>query len=96
MSTSTAWGLSTQTGEDWRDRAACRDEDPELFFPIGTAGPALLQTEQAKAVCRRCDAIDACLIWALKNRIEHGVWGGTTEDERRIGARRSAPHRQGA
>ena len=39
---------------DWRHRALCRDEDPELFFPIGTTGPALVQIEQAKAVCRRC------------------------------------------
>jgi len=46
---------------DWRHVAACRDEDPELFFPIGTSGPALLQVEQAKAVCRRCSAVDdAC------------------------------------
>ena len=39
---------------DWRHRAICRDEDPELFFPIGNTGPALLQIEQAKMVCRRC------------------------------------------
>ena len=39
---------------DWRHRALCRDEDPELFFPIGTTGPALVQIEQAKAVCQRC------------------------------------------
>ena len=46
---------------DWRHRAACRDEDPELFFPIGNTGPALLQIEEAKAVCRRCPVIDtAC------------------------------------
>ena len=39
---------------DWRHDAACRDEDPELFFPIGNTGPALLQIEEAKQVCRRC------------------------------------------
>jgi len=40
---------------DWRHKAACLDEDPELFFPIGNTGPALLQIEEAKQVCRRCD-----------------------------------------
>ena len=40
---------------DWRHRAACLDEDPELFFPIGNTGPAILQIEEAKAVCRRCE-----------------------------------------
>ena len=46
----------------WRDRAACLDEDPELFFPIGNTGPAILQIEEAKAVCRRCEVIDLSLI----------------------------------
>ena len=46
---------------DWRHRAACLDEDPELFFPIGNTGPALLQIEEAKAVCRRCEVVDTCL-----------------------------------
>ena len=40
---------------DWRNRSACLDEDPELFFPIGNTGPAILQIEEAKQVCRRCD-----------------------------------------
>ena len=40
---------------DWRHRSACLDEDPELFFPIGNTGPAILQIEEAKVVCRRCD-----------------------------------------
>ena len=53
---------------DWRDRAACLDEDPELFFPIGNTGPAILQIEEAKAVCRRCEVIDTCLKWAHRVR----------------------------
>jgi WhiB family redox-sensing transcriptional regulator len=53
---------------DWRDRAACLEEDPELFFPIGNTGPAILQIEEAKAVCRRCEVIDTCLSRALKRR----------------------------
>lgn len=81
-------GLSTPRADDWRDSAACRDRDPELWFPVGDAGPALLQVEQAKAVCRTCPVIDACLIWAMRNRIEHGVWGGMSEQERRPVKRR--------
>ncbi|HVT21749.1 MAG TPA: WhiB family transcriptional regulator [Mycobacteriales bacterium] len=68
---------------DWRHRAACRDEDPELFFPIGTTGPALLQVDEAKEVCRRCDAVDECLTWALDSDQDAGVWGGLSEEERR-------------
>ena len=69
---------------DWRHHALCRDEDPELFFPIGNTGPALLQIEEAKQVCRRCDVRDACLQWALEAGQDHGVWGGLSEDERRV------------
>ena len=46
---------------NWRNRAACLEEDPELFFPIGSTGPALLQIEQAKTVCRRCEVSEPCL-----------------------------------
>ncbi|NIL59668.1 WhiB family transcriptional regulator [Salinispora arenicola] len=74
---------STDHGDRWRDHSACRDEDPELFFPIGTSGPTLLQVEQAKAVCRRCPAMDQCLQWALDSGTDFGVWGGLSEDERR-------------
>jgi WhiB family transcriptional regulator, redox-sensing transcriptional regulator len=68
---------------DWRDDAACRDADPDLFFPIGTTGPALRQIGEAKRICRTCPAQTQCLSWALDNRVIDGVWGGTTGEERR-------------
>lgn len=89
-STSTA---STAVSMDWRHRSVCREEDPELFFPIGNTGPALLQIEEAKAVCRRCPVKEQCLIWALETGQDHGVWGGMSEDERRSMRRRAARNR---
>ena len=79
---------------DWRDRAACLDEDPELFFPIGNTGPALQQIEDAKAICRTCPVIDECLKFALENGQDAGVWGGLSEDERRALKRRTARARR--
>jgi WhiB family transcriptional regulator, redox-sensing transcriptional regulator len=75
--------VAAVTDSDWRRRAACQDLDPELFFPIGTTGSALDQANQAKTVCARCPVIEACLEWALNTNQQNGVWGGTTEDERR-------------
>jgi WhiB family redox-sensing transcriptional regulator len=69
--------------DDWRDVAACRDTNPDLFFPVGTTGPAIEQIEQAKAVCRECPAQSACLEFALVTNQDSGVWGGTSEEERR-------------
>ena len=69
--------------EEWRDRAACRDTDPDLFFPIGSTGPAVEQIDAAKAVCQLCEAQPLCLEFALATNQESGVWGGTSEDERR-------------
>ena len=74
---------------DWRHRSACLDEDPELFFPIGTTGPASVQVTEAKAVCRRCPSMDPCLTWALETGQDAGVWGGTSEEERRALKRHS-------
>ena len=74
---------------DWRHEAACREVDPELFFPIGNTGPALLQIEEAKQVCRRCSVMDECLRWAIDSGQDAGVWGGMSEDERRALKRRT-------
>ena len=69
--------------DDWRDNAACRDTDPDLFFPVGTTGPAIEQISNAKAVCQACDAQTACLEYALVTNQDSGIWGGTSEEERR-------------
>ena len=68
---------------DWRSQSACIDEDPELFFPVGTTGPAVEQADAAKRVCTRCDVREECLEFALESNQDAGIWGGLTEDERR-------------
>ena len=73
---------------DWRHKAVCRDEDPELFFPVGNSGPALAQIATAKMVCNRCPVTSQCLAWALETGQDAGVWGGMSEDERRALKRR--------
>ncbi len=78
---------------DWRHRAACLDHDPELFFPIGSSGAAMAQTEAAKRICNSCSVIDTCLKWALDTNQDAGVWGGMAEDERRAIRRRTLTRR---
>ncbi len=78
-----AESYDARENDDWRELAACRDTSPELFFPIGTTGPAIEQIAQAKAVCRTCEAQSACLEFALQTNQDSGVWGGTSEEERR-------------
>jgi len=69
---------------DWQHAAACRNEDPELFFPVGAAGvEVLLQVREAKAVCARCPVAGECLAQAVEFGDEAGIWGGLDEAERR-------------
>lgn len=74
---------------DFRHRAACRDSDPELFFPVGDRGPARRQIAAAKTVCGRCPVAEECLTWALHARPEEGVWGGRDMAERGVLHRRT-------
>src|SRR5918996_2456254 len=74
---------------DWWRSAACRLEDPELFFPMSGVGRAQ-QTARAKAVCARCPVRVRCLDLALRSgRLDHGIFGGMTGRERRELLRRS-------
>jgi WhiB family redox-sensing transcriptional regulator len=62
----------------WRQRAACRGVDPDIFYPVSDE-----EADEAKAICRGCTVREACLEWALTQRERDGVWGGATERERR-------------
>ena len=74
----------------WRRDAICRDTDPDLFFPVGTTGYALVQIDRAKEVCGECPVKVDCLDYALETNQDSGIWGGTSEEERRTLRRRSA------
>ncbi len=72
---------------NWMAVGNCASEPPALFFPSDGVG-----VELAKKVCEGCPSKDPCLEYALANRIDHGVWGGTSERQRRriLKARRAA------
>jgi WhiB family redox-sensing transcriptional regulator len=72
----------------WYHYAACRGQDPEMFFPVGVSELAERQLQQAKAVCAGCAVRSLCLEFAILAGVEHGVWGGLGEDERRATKRR--------
>ena len=74
----------------WRRDAICRDTDPDLFFPVGTTGYALVQIEKAKHVCGECPVSTDCLQYALDTNQDSGIWGGTSEEERRVIRRKLA------
>ena len=69
---------------DWGSRAACRSADPELFFPVSGLGPSVAQIAEAKTVCARCEVRGECLALALATRQTHGIWGGTSPEERMV------------
>jgi WhiB family redox-sensing transcriptional regulator len=83
MTNTTPWRSTRAERTDWRDQASCRRLDPDLFFPVSTSGASLLQIETARRVCERCPVLTACLRWALDAGQVSGIWGGTTEEERR-------------
>jgi WhiB family transcriptional regulator, redox-sensing transcriptional regulator len=62
----------------WMHHGNCRDEPPAMFFPSDGVG-----VEIARRLCATCPVREPCLEYALVNRIDHGVWGGASERERR-------------
>jgi WhiB family redox-sensing transcriptional regulator len=62
--------------EDWRELAACRHTEPELFFPAFSGDRSQSQVECARAICAVCPVRRECLRFALGTRQSYGVWGG--------------------
>ena len=87
---------TADTVAEWWPLAACQSADPDLFFPISETGPALGQVARAKAVCTACAVRLDCLSYALTAGPLQGVWGGLTEEERRLLRQREAKARQRA
>jgi WhiB family redox-sensing transcriptional regulator len=80
---------------DWWKSAACEGADPELFFPVSAVGPGEADVARAKAICAGCGVRRECLQFALATRQLHGVWGGTTEQERQLRFRDAGRHGNG-
>ena len=70
----------------WRDDAACKGVDPNVFVPNeGRGGMTGRQTYKvARTFCSRCEVVNACLNYALLVKMEFGMYGGTTPRERRV------------
>ncbi|HWL48630.1 MAG TPA: WhiB family transcriptional regulator [Acidimicrobiia bacterium] len=73
--------LTTELAAEWRERAACSGYRHTMFFPVGDTAAAAI--DRALEICMGCAVIDDCLEYALETNQRAGIWGGTTEDERR-------------
>lgn len=67
---------------EWMASAACRDEEPELFFAEGTSGAALADTQQAQAICLDCTVRTQCADHADTIGATAGIWGGLNDAQR--------------
>jgi WhiB family redox-sensing transcriptional regulator len=67
----------------WMEEGSCRSYPPGMFFPTDGAG-----VDHARRICATCPVQEPCLEYALEHRVEHGVWGGCSERERRRIAKR--------
>lgn len=79
--------------DDWRNWAACRNADPEIFFAVGVGLGAERATAEAKSICARCDVIEQCgsffnLLQQTLPGSPEGVWAGTSDADRNREARR--------
>ena len=88
MNPTSTRAINTRHAADWRTLGACRDRDPEFWFPKGSTGPGSVQAAEAKAICRACPVAITCATWAIEKRLQHGIYGGLDGPQRRSIARK--------
>lgn len=81
------------SAKEWMTDALCAQTDPDAFFPELGESP-----QPGKRICGECDVRPECLAWAIRNREQHGIWGGMSLEERRRFTRQARdsmarPHR---
>jgi WhiB family redox-sensing transcriptional regulator len=91
MTDTNPWHSVGAERTDWRDHAACSGLDPDLFFPVSASGASRTDIEAARRICQCCPVMTPCLRWALDLGQVSGIWGGTTEEERRALRRGPVP-----
>jgi WhiB family transcriptional regulator, redox-sensing transcriptional regulator len=79
---------ATGSAANWRSASACLSADPDLFFPISTKGLGEKQIARAKRICAGCPVRRECLEFAQAHDLTHGIWGGTTPEDRQRERRR--------
>jgi WhiB family redox-sensing transcriptional regulator len=80
----------------WQAAGACQSADPEIFFPVSGTGASAPQIQQARQVCAGCPVRRECLDWAMRSGEMHGIWGGTTPEDRTRTRRKEAARRRHA
>ncbi len=70
--------MNESSEHEWMNQGLCRLHDPAVFFPSDGVG-----VDRARRICDTCPVVAPCLEYALDNRVDHGVWGATSERERR-------------
>lgn len=87
---------ATMYAGEWLSAGACQSADPEIFFPVSGARACAAQIEQARRICGGCLVRRECLDYAMNNGESHGIWGGTTPEDRTRTRRSEAARRRHA
>jgi WhiB family transcriptional regulator, redox-sensing transcriptional regulator len=81
---------------EWQAAGACLSADPEIFFPVSGTGAFAAQIQRARSICARCPVRRECLDFAMSSGEMHGIWGGTTPEDRTRTRRQEAARRRHA